>query len=1412
MVADGTFSGLSEARSLTAMADPEATTSPPAPEQLAQIIATPNLEAIGQVETVVGTARVTRPDGTEAVLRKGDPIYQGDVLETGGDGAVGVILADNSVFSLGEGGRMVLDEMVYDPGAGEGAAVVNLLAGAATFVSGQIAKLSQDAMLVKTPVATIGIRGTKVYLETDGESIEAINLPERTLRGEMVGEIVLYDPSGTVLGTINQLGGGWRWTPGLDGGPRDISLSRDQVDALVEQVSSVLPRTLEEKALDLMERADALRAAAAEARAEGDEARALELEAREAAARQKLDAAIEEAETNLGYEVNMLDADVEGLLQEGLAAGGLGFAGIGGLGGDGTGGGDFLQRLLSLIENPFPNAGDVVAADTTADDVVEDTEDPAAPDDEDDDDGESSDDSGDEDDPEDGDDDPDLADGDDPDDPPGQTNVVAEEVLIPGGAGDDVINVTGNLTATNGNVEITGNGGADAISVNGTIESSLDVIIAGGAGDDVINLAGTVLSGGDDLRVLGDEDGGSGNDGDDTITITARITTDDDVEVFGGGGDDSITIDSPGVTSYDDIEVFGEDGDDAIVLRGVFSALNGRVPGTQSPDENNDDEDIRVAGGAGDDSIELNGTFTAADDILIIGGDGDDTITLAGTFETTGDPRNDDSQTDPVSNDIIVDGGDGDDLITLVNAIDGVWVVGGDGDDVVVFSGASNDYTVATSNGVTFTVHGGDGTATLTGVETLRFDDGDFAIGDFIGATLFGGDGDDTHAYSLADGDVVISDTGGSDTVVLDSFNSFWGATRDGNDLVSVMVDGGTLRIKDHYAGQPVEVFRSAATGETAVAGTGLVMSREGLVVGTAAGETLSANGGVLFGGGGDDTIIGGAVSSEMFGGAGDDILDGGNGDDDTANYSFDVYQGGTLGVTVNLATGEATDGFGDTDTLIGIEDAIGTAFDDHLTAGISGSELAGLGGTDTFIGGRGYDEVSYARDAAFGGDAGVVVDLREGTGTDGFGNVEVLFSIEGIEGTQFADRVSADGINSWFVGLGGADTYIGGAGTDTADYANDAEYGGTGGVTVDLDAYGDGTVIDGFGDTDNLKGIERVKGTHAADTFNSGGYATFMGLAGADSFTGLLFGTVVSYTGDADEGGGQGIVVDLDAGTVIDGFGDTDTLTGINMIEGSAFGDTFGGGGAGGWFFGLAGNDTFTGGNGQDIVDYSRDAWWGGTSGVVVDLGKGVATDGFGHTDTLHDVDEVRATDQDDRLTGGGANEVLKGFAGDDILEGGAGNDILEGGAGSDVFRYAFEALVADAFGSDVIADFAAGDDTIDIALPSAYPSELGLSTDYGHLQSLTGASPSDFKGNFYFADGATSLAAAVRSLNNDVGNLIAPERPVFLFLENTAGGGALYFADAGALKEDSYSLVAAVTYEAGSSAPLSAEDITVS
>lgn len=177
---------------------------PRAAGQLAQAAggqtdASTEMVGIGKVKSVKGEVTVKHPDGTTSVLKEGDVVYQDDVIETGADAAVGLVLADKSTFSLGAKGRMVLDEMIYDPSAGDGKSAIAVLSGTFSFVSGQIAKANPDGMQIKTPVATLGIRGTTGHGSVEGENTAVALVADPD---GQVGEIIVTNGAG--ISVLNQ--------------------------------------------------------------------------------------------------------------------------------------------------------------------------------------------------------------------------------------------------------------------------------------------------------------------------------------------------------------------------------------------------------------------------------------------------------------------------------------------------------------------------------------------------------------------------------------------------------------------------------------------------------------------------------------------------------------------------------------------------------------------------------------------------------------------------------------------------------------------------------------------------------------------------------------------------------------------------------------------------------------------------------------------------------------------------------------------------------------------------------------------------------------------------------------------------------------------------------------------------------
>ncbi|MCP3054989.1 S8 family serine peptidase [Aurantimonas marianensis] len=344
-------------------------------------------------------------------------------------------------------------------------------------------------------------------------------------------------------------------------------------------------------------------------------------------------------------------------------------------------------------------------------------------------------------------------------------------------------------------------------------------------------------------------------------------------------------------------------------------------------------------------------------------------------------------------------------------------------------------------------------------------------------------------------------------------------------------------------------------------------------------------------GGDGADYLVGSAGQNTLFGMRGDDLLQGNAGADTLigGRGSDTVYLiSANQGVVVDLFSGVANDGLG-LDTLISIENAIGSNFADLLIGSNEDNVLIGMGGADIINGYGGSDTVSFLFTALAVGPFTAQVDLTAQLAYDGVAQ-DTLFSIENAIGSQFADALFGSAGNNVFNGLGGADLINGLGGIDTISYG-----GAVAGVFVDL--------LGGVGDVgstrDRIYEFENVVGTDFTDLlFGTNGDNIFEGGAGTDFLYGLGGSDTVTL-GNAV----RGVQIDLTGNVTYDGVSQ-DFLNSIENAVGSAFNDIIAGSGGnnlltggGGDFdvlIGAGGNDRFVydvAGSGVDLItDFDAD------------------------------------------------------------------------------------------------------------------------------------------------------------------------------------------------------------------------------
>ncbi|NJC41137.1 microcystin-dependent protein [Brevundimonas alba] len=349
------------------------------------------------------------------------------------------------------------------------------------------------------------------------------------------------------------------------------------------------------------------------------------------------------------------------------------------------------------------------------------------------------------------------------------------------------------------------------------------------------------------------------------------------------------------------------------------------------------------------------------------------------------------------------------------------------------------------------------------------------------------------------------------------------------------------------------------------------------------------------------------------------------------------------------------------------------------------GDVLVGTPGNDTLDGGNGVDTVDYS-----GASSGVSAQLNDTIAArDGDGGFDTLVNIENLTGSAFNDLL---------IGSNGGNVLIGGAGSDIllGLGGNDRLVGGTGASNQLQGGLGDDTyVVDA---TDTIveaagQGYDTIETSRLNYTLNAnvealrytgGGAFTGRGNAldnrveggsGDDFLSGrggvdLLDGNTGSDTADYGQAAGAVTASLFEGAASNDGDGSTDTLSEIENIQGSAFGDRLTGDGSVNRLTGGSGDDTLEGRGGADLL-------FGGTgsdtasyalagSAVLVQLGLNTAHDGEGGIDTLNAIENVTGSDFNDTLFGDGAANVLSGGLGADVLIGLDGNDTLRGGSGA--------------------------------------------------------------------------------------------------------------------------------------------------
>ncbi len=148
-------------------------------------------EKAGMVILSLGKNFAQLPDSDARALKRKSEIYNQDTVTTATNGRLQLRFTDGSRLSLGEGSQFYVEQYQYaEDTANEGRSVYKLLKGSLRTITGAISKADSDNYLLKTPIATIGVRGTDYIVSLCEKDCTATNQSGPGLYGYVIeGEI-----------------------------------------------------------------------------------------------------------------------------------------------------------------------------------------------------------------------------------------------------------------------------------------------------------------------------------------------------------------------------------------------------------------------------------------------------------------------------------------------------------------------------------------------------------------------------------------------------------------------------------------------------------------------------------------------------------------------------------------------------------------------------------------------------------------------------------------------------------------------------------------------------------------------------------------------------------------------------------------------------------------------------------------------------------------------------------------------------------------------------------------------------------------------------------------------------------------------------------------------------------------------
>ena len=172
------------------------------------LLSTPAFANIGSITEFKGAGQIKRAAKTMPAA-KGTSIVKNDTVSTNSIGRFKITFVDDTTVNITENSKLVIDDFVYDGGnKSKGKIGLKIALGTVRYASGNLAKNNPGGVNIRTPTATIGVRGTDFVMTVDEIGRTMIVLlpscfddkdPTKNIDKCPIGAIDVTTQTGTVL-------------------------------------------------------------------------------------------------------------------------------------------------------------------------------------------------------------------------------------------------------------------------------------------------------------------------------------------------------------------------------------------------------------------------------------------------------------------------------------------------------------------------------------------------------------------------------------------------------------------------------------------------------------------------------------------------------------------------------------------------------------------------------------------------------------------------------------------------------------------------------------------------------------------------------------------------------------------------------------------------------------------------------------------------------------------------------------------------------------------------------------------------------------------------------------------------------------------------------------------------------------